>query len=131
MKTYTIAALKKMSTSRLMDLHVALVGAFPADIEDRTNMICRIMDIAWDAAEKAAHESKIAAGNEAVNRNNVDHGKPFARSLTKFDIIAIIAQYDDGMSTYKLGKMYGKGAQFIKNIVTRKIYKDVRIGWSR
>lgn len=136
----TFKKLNKTNTERLVRLHVKKFDAFPANPFDRKSILDAIKnDINAKITER--NNTENAARTHVQELSNMviilrqmkaeKEGKQLGPSLRDGDVIAIRCLHEDGMSFAKIGKMYGKQPNYIRNIVIGKLYKNVKMPHER
>lgn len=124
---YTMIELKKMSTERLMNVHVAMFGAFPNTFDRHV-----IINAVWDWTQEAAAWWQFIA-----ERGN-DHRQPqhllmvLAKSIDakapKFsdhDVKQMRIMKRAGYGYRFIATTYGTSPAYAKKVVDGKLYKHV------
>lgn len=130
----TFKKLNKMNTERLLTVFVKKFNAYPANCFDRKSILQAIKDkINQELAERYTNrnleaEQKAAEYILKQMRSEAKGKQLGCNNMRDSDIIAIRALHADGVSYAKLAEMFGKGknANYIRNIVIGKLYKNVK-----
>jgi len=131
--SYTIEKLQRANTERLMDIHVKLFDAFPNTF-DRQRIISAILvevrrrtESAEDRRARRAAAAQKQAQWFMTWLKDVQRGQ-FGQEdeMTEQDVRTIRWMREDGHSYNAIAKMFGKQANYIRNICIRKIWKHVQ-----
>lgn len=76
--------------------------------------------------DEAYEELAAAIGGEVDDEESVELGEKYHRILTAEDVRQIREMRATGISYKKIATQYGVSHTFIRNIVMRRLYKDVK-----
>ena len=125
----TPLTLKKMSTAALTNLFVQIYGAFPNTFdrdEIRSDIYLYIFRENGGKSEANIQRDAEQAARNLQHVVKTMAGLVQAPQMTDGDVQAIRALHEDGMGYGSIAKMYGKQPNYIRNIVIRKLYKNVK-----
>lgn len=140
--TYTVQELKKMSTSRLIDVFFYMHGYY-IDSFDRYVILNKIANRCEEYRRfKMSQEERIKEDNERKERMRKQHIENMKIMKSWFDtktdnlgngdrkmdslvVKQIRSLHNNGVGYSTIAKMFNKQPNYIRNICIRKIYKDV------
>lgn len=129
----TYKKLAKMNTDRLIDVFVKKFNAFPNTFDRAVIFAAIIEKLNEELQERLANRINDEVAIEQRNNKiifdmfkNRTEGKKIGNNLTEGDVKSIRSLHEDGLSFAKIGEMYNKQPNYIRNICIRKLYKNVK-----
>jgi hypothetical protein len=127
----TFKKLNKTNTERLLVIFVKKFNAYPANPFDRKAILVAIKNhINEEIANRINEKSNLCEEQASIyilkQIKAAQAGKELGNQMRDSDIIAIRALHEDGLSFAKIGDMYNKKSNYIRNICIGKLYKSVK-----